>query len=64
MNNLLYVCLDGLGDDPVPELDGRTPLEAAATPVRRIGQLVDGRTVVCRRDGEPFTPAVRGYRHF
>jgi 2,3-bisphosphoglycerate-independent phosphoglycerate mutase len=27
------VCLDGLGDDPIPELDGRTPLEAAATPV-------------------------------
>jgi hypothetical protein len=32
--------------------------------VRRIGQLVAGQTVVCRRDGEPFTPAVRGYRHF
>ena len=31
--SLLYVCLDGLGDDPIPELDGRTPLEAAATPV-------------------------------
>jgi thiamine-monophosphate kinase len=39
-------------------------LEAAETPVRRIGQLVAGQTVVCRRDGEPFTPAVRGYRHF
>ena len=32
MSALLYVCLDGLGDDPIPELDGRTPLEAAATP--------------------------------
>ena len=32
MKSLLYVCLDGLGDDPVPELDGRTPLEAARTP--------------------------------
>ena len=32
MNRLLYVCLDGLADDPVPELDGRTPLEAADTP--------------------------------
>jgi 2,3-bisphosphoglycerate-independent phosphoglycerate mutase len=32
MNQLLYVCLDGLGDDPIPELDGRTPLEAARTP--------------------------------
>jgi len=29
---LLYVCLDGLGDDPIPEFDGRTPLEAAETP--------------------------------
>ncbi|MFB3738359.1 MAG: phosphoglycerate mutase, partial [Candidatus Velamenicoccus archaeovorus] len=33
MNRLLYVCLDGLGDDPVPELGHRTPLEAADTPV-------------------------------
>lgn len=33
MNQLLYVCLDGLGDDPIPELDARTPLEAAATPM-------------------------------
>ena len=33
MNQLLYVCLDGLGDDPIPELGGLTPLEAARTPV-------------------------------
>ncbi|HVF07760.1 MAG TPA: 2,3-bisphosphoglycerate-independent phosphoglycerate mutase [Actinomycetota bacterium] len=32
MTTLLYVCLDGLGDDPIPELDHRTPLEAAHTP--------------------------------
>ncbi len=32
MHKLLYVCLDGLGDDPVAEFDGRTPLEAASTP--------------------------------
>ncbi len=32
MNRLLYVCLDGLADDPIPEFDGRTPLEAAHTP--------------------------------
>ena len=32
MKKLLYVCLDGLGDDPIPEFDGRTPLEAAPTP--------------------------------
>lgn len=31
-SKLLYVCLDGLGDDPHPDLDGRTPLEAAETP--------------------------------
>jgi thiamine-monophosphate kinase len=41
-----------------------TALEAAGTPVRRIGQLVAGQSVVCRRDGEPFTPAARGFRHF
>jgi 2,3-bisphosphoglycerate-independent phosphoglycerate mutase len=32
MRSLLYVCLDGLGDDPNPVLGDRTPLEAAATP--------------------------------
>ena len=32
MYRLLYVCLDGLGDDPVPALGDRTPLEAARTP--------------------------------
>jgi 2,3-bisphosphoglycerate-independent phosphoglycerate mutase len=32
MPTLLYVCLDGLADDPIPEFDGRTPLEAAETP--------------------------------
>lgn len=32
MRRLLYVCLDGLGDDPHPDLDGRTPLEVARTP--------------------------------
>ncbi|HEX2240822.1 MAG TPA: alkaline phosphatase family protein [Actinomycetota bacterium] len=29
---IFYVILDGLGDDPLPALDGRTPLEAARTP--------------------------------
>jgi 2,3-bisphosphoglycerate-independent phosphoglycerate mutase len=33
VNKLLYVCLDGLGDDPIPEFGGRTPLEAARTPI-------------------------------
>jgi len=32
MKKLLYVCLDGLGDEPNPVLGDRTPLEAAATP--------------------------------
>jgi len=32
-NQLLYVCLDGLADDPIPEFGGQTPLEAARTPV-------------------------------
>ena len=32
VRKLLYVCLDGLGDEPHPDLGGRTPLEAAATP--------------------------------
>lgn len=39
-------------------------LEAAGTRVRRIGRLVAGQEVVCTRDGEPYVPAVRGYRHF
>ena len=41
-----------------------TALEATGTLVRRIGQLVPGREVLCRRDGEPFNPVLRGYRHF
>ena len=32
MHRLLYVCLDGLGDEPIPELGNLTPLEAAPTP--------------------------------
>lgn len=32
MKKILYVILDGLGDRPLPELGGRTPLEAASTP--------------------------------
>ncbi len=32
MRKILYVILDGMGDRPVPELGGNTPLEAARTP--------------------------------
>jgi thiamine-monophosphate kinase len=39
-------------------------VEASGTLVRRIGQLTAGRDVVCRRDGEPYAPSIRGYRHF
>jgi 2,3-bisphosphoglycerate-independent phosphoglycerate mutase len=40
---LLYVCLDGLGDDPIPALGDRTPLEAARTPFMD-ALAVQGRT--------------------
>ena len=39
-------------------------LEATGTTATRIGQLVAGQEVVCRRDGEPYTPRVLGFRHF
>jgi thiamine-monophosphate kinase len=39
-------------------------LDASGTLGRRIGQLVAGQAVECRRDGEPYSPTVRGYRHF
>lgn len=32
LSPIFYVILDGLGDDPLDELDGQTPLEAARTP--------------------------------
>lgn len=55
MNRLLYVCLDGLGDDPVPELDGRTPLEAADTPA--LDSLArQGRTGTVVTVGEGIAP--------
>ena len=55
MNRLLYVCLDGLGDDPNPVLDGRTPLEAADTPF--MDQLAErGRTGDVITVGEGIAP--------
>ena len=31
--HMIYVLLDGVGDLPHPDLDGKTPLEAAKTPI-------------------------------
>jgi len=43
MKKILYIVLDGLGDLPIPELDNKTPLEAAITPhMDRLAK--DGRT--------------------
>jgi 2,3-bisphosphoglycerate-independent phosphoglycerate mutase len=55
VRKLLYVCLDGLGDDPNPALDGRTPLEAAATPA--MDHLAErGRTGLVTTVGEGIAP--------
>jgi 2,3-bisphosphoglycerate-independent phosphoglycerate mutase len=55
VNRLLYVCLDGLGDDPVAELDDLTPLEAAKTPV--LDALAQrGRTGTVLTVGEGIAP--------
>lgn len=39
-------------------------LEAVGCPARKIGQLVTGTGVECRRDGEVFEAPSAGYRHF
>jgi 2,3-bisphosphoglycerate-independent phosphoglycerate mutase len=55
VHRLLYVCLDGLGDDPIPEFDGRTPLEAADTPF--LDELARrGRTGTCVTVGPGIAP--------
>jgi 2,3-bisphosphoglycerate-independent phosphoglycerate mutase len=55
MNRLLYVCLDGLGDDPVPSLGDRTPLEAADT--TNLDRLAErGRTGTVVTVGEGIAP--------
>jgi 2,3-bisphosphoglycerate-independent phosphoglycerate mutase len=55
VRKLLYVCLDGLGDDPIPELDGRTPLEAAPTPTLDV-LASRGRTGVVVTVGDGIAP--------
>jgi 2,3-bisphosphoglycerate-independent phosphoglycerate mutase len=55
MNQLLYVCLDGLGDDPIPVLGDRTPLEAADTPnLDRLAR--EGREGLVHTVGEDVAP--------
>jgi len=39
-------------------------LEAVGCPARKIGQLVAGSGVDCRRDGESFEAPSTGFRHF
>lgn len=39
-------------------------LEGVGPGARRIGRMVQGRGVTCLRNGVPFEPAARGYRHF
>ncbi|MGH3443699.1 MAG: alkaline phosphatase family protein [Nitriliruptorales bacterium] len=52
---LLYVVLDGLGDDPVPDLGDRTPLEAAETP--HLDRLAgEGALGLCTTVGEGVAP--------
>lgn len=52
---IVYVILDGLGDDPLPALGGRTPLETARTPhLDRLAR--DGRNGYVTTVGEGIAP--------
>ncbi|MDQ4028811.1 MAG: phosphoglycerate mutase, partial [Actinomycetota bacterium] len=52
---ILYVILDGLGDEPIGALGGRTPLEAARTPnMDRLAR--DGRNGYVTTVGEGIAP--------
>jgi 2,3-bisphosphoglycerate-independent phosphoglycerate mutase len=67
VKKILYVILDGLGDDPIPQFGGKTPLEAAATPhLDRLAR--EGRNGYVTTVGEGIAPesdiavfAVLGY---
>lgn len=55
MKKILYVVLDGLGDLPIKELGGKTPLEAAVTPnMDRLAQ--SGRTGIVYPVGKGIAP--------
>lgn len=52
---IFYVILDGLGDDPLEQLGGRTPLEAASTPnLDRLAK--DGRNGYVTTVGKGIAP--------
>lgn len=55
LKKIVYVILDGLGDDPLDALDGKTPLEAAATPnLDRLAR--EGRNGYVTTVGEGIAP--------
>jgi 2,3-bisphosphoglycerate-independent phosphoglycerate mutase len=55
LKRILYVILDGLGDDPLDALEGKTPLEAASTPnLDRLAR--DGRNGYVTTVGEGIAP--------
>jgi len=55
LKKIMYVILDGLGDDPVVEFDGKTPLEAAHTPnLDRLAR--EGRNGYVTTVGEGIAP--------
>ena len=66
--HLIYILLDGVGDLPHPDLDGRTPLEAAHTPILdriasngSIGQVISvGRGIAPESDIAVFN--MLGYK--
>lgn len=68
---MVYVLLDGVGDLPHPDLDGRTPLQAARTPnldrlarAGAMGRVVSvGRGIAPESDIAVFNMLGYGFRH-
>ncbi len=52
---LIYIIIDGLGDRPIPELDNKTPLEAAETPYMD-SLAKNGKTGLMYTVGEGIAP--------
>lgn len=55
MRTVYFVVLDGLGDEPIPDLAGRTPLEAASTP-HLDRAAAEGAVGICTTVGEGIAP--------